>query len=61
MITIVETARPEDESKHSYIRDRFIECPTCRAKPGGPALCAECLERRELWYLAQKHKLLPRR
>ena len=24
----------------------FIECDTCRAKPGTPTLCAECLRRR---------------
>lgn len=27
---------------------KFVECPTCAAKPGSPALCRECLERREL-------------
>lgn len=24
------------------------ECPSCRAKPGSPALCSECLYRRDL-------------
>jgi hypothetical protein len=31
------------------IRDEFIECPTCYAKPGSPTLCVECIERRELF------------
>ena len=31
-----------------FTRPTFIECPTCRAKPGTPQLCRECLERREL-------------
>ena len=31
-----------------FTRSEFIECPTCRAKGGSPALCRECLERREL-------------
>lgn len=26
----------------------FKECPGCAAKSGSPALCKECLERREL-------------
>lgn len=32
-----------------FTRPEFVECPTCRAKPGTPALCRECLERRELY------------
>lgn len=34
-----------------YTRTSFVECPVCRAKPGSPPLCAECLERRELHWL----------
>lgn len=30
-----------------FIRSEFVECPACKAKPG--QLCAECLERRELY------------
>jgi hypothetical protein len=42
-----------------FVREQFIECPTCRAKPGSPALCPECLERRELWYLLDTLRRLP--
>lgn len=31
-----------------FVREEFVECDECRAKPGSPALCRECLERREL-------------
>lgn len=36
-----------------FVREDFVECPTCAAKPGMPALCRECLERRELWYFVE--------
>ena len=26
---------------------KFVECDTCRAKPGTPALCSGCLANRE--------------
>lgn len=29
-------------------QDKFIECSTCRAKPGSPHLCASCQHNREL-------------
>ena len=28
----------------------FIECEKCRAKPGTPVLCDECLHRRAIWF-----------
>ena len=56
---LVPAERPANEAEHTFIRESFIECPNCRARPGSPTLCTECLERRELWYLAEKHKLLP--
>lgn len=34
-----------------YVRYEFVLCPTCAAKPGSPALCRECLERRELRWM----------
>jgi hypothetical protein len=37
-----------------YTREKFVECPTCAAKPGSPPLCRECLERRELWEVAER-------
>ncbi|GEL75461.1 hypothetical protein MVI01_72450 [Myxococcus virescens] len=47
---IVEGAqRPNDDRAPTYIRAEFRECPACAAKPGSPALCPECLERRELF------------
>lgn len=27
--------------------DEFMECDTCRAKPGSPPLCAGCLHNRQ--------------
>lgn len=42
-----------------FVREQFIECPTCRAKPGSPALCPECLERRELHTLLTKLRNTP--
>jgi len=37
-----------------YTRLEFRLCPRCAVKPGSPELCAECLERRELWFLVDK-------
>ena len=31
-----------------FTRREFVECPACASKPGSPALCRECLERREV-------------
>jgi hypothetical protein len=60
---VVESApRPEDD-RVSFIRPEFVECPSCRAKPGSPPLCADCLERRELferrsrWTRETEHKV----
>ncbi len=40
----------------AHVRPKFVECPTCVAKPGSPTLCRECLERRELYsLLSGKH------
>ncbi len=30
-------------------RTAFVECDTCRAKPGSPVLCDDCLRRRREW------------
>lgn len=51
----------KSEISHTFIRGSFVECPTCRVKPGSPTLCWECLERREMYSLLEKHKLLPKR
>ena len=58
-IEIVPAPRPEREEDFTFIRPQFEECPVCRKKVGAIELCVECLERRELWGLAEKHKLLP--
>lgn len=34
--------------KIEWIKTGFIECDTCRAKPGSPALCAGCLHNRRV-------------
>lgn len=43
----------------AHVRAEFVECDTCRAKPGSPALCRECLERRELWYALEELRRMP--
>ena len=30
------------------MRARFVECDSCRAKPGSPLLCAGCIHNREV-------------
>lgn len=42
-----------------FVRPKFVECPTCAAKGGTPALCRECLERREMWYVLDAFRRLP--
>lgn len=37
-----------------YVRLEFVSCAACAAKPGSPVLCHECLERRELYGLAER-------
>ena len=59
-ILIVPAPRPPDDEKTTFIRADFKECDTCRSKPGSPTLCADCLERRELWFLAERNGLLPK-
>lgn len=41
------------------VRPEFVECPTCRAKPGSPELCRECLERRELHGVLEELRRMP--
>ena len=38
----------------------FIECDTCRAKPGTPTLCAECLRRRAIWSAGEVARVPPK-
>lgn len=33
---------------------QFIECESCGSKPGAPALCHPCLERRELYSVVER-------
>ena len=33
----------------------FIECDTCRAKPGSPTLCNGCLKNRQIIYKAKEY------
>lgn len=30
------------------MKKKFIECDTCRAKPGSPILCSGCLHNRDV-------------
>ncbi len=39
-----------------FTRPDFFLCSTCAGKPGSPVLCIECLERRELWSLAERFR-----
>jgi hypothetical protein len=32
----------------------FVECNECRRKPGSPALCTDCLRRRDKFYGSKK-------
>ena len=41
--------RADFENKmKKHLEERFMECDTCRAKPGAPLLCAGCLHNRTL-------------
>lgn len=42
-----------------FTRATFVLCPSCAAKPGSPSLCAECLERRELWGVVDRIRSEP--
>jgi hypothetical protein len=44
----------DDYRKQKYIDMEFVECDTCAAKPGTPALCAGCLANRET--ISRLHK-----
>lgn len=46
-LVVVEADRPEDETIVLETND-FMECDTCAAKPGSPALCKGCLHNRTL-------------
>ncbi len=37
-----------DEIKLKKEKYEFMECDTCRAKPGSPRLCSSCLHNREI-------------
>lgn len=43
----------------AYVRPEFVECPSCRVKPGSPVLCRECLERRELLSVLDDLRRMP--
>jgi hypothetical protein len=51
-IELVESPRPEDDENFSFqhpeFKGEFMECDTCRAKPGMPDLCHGCLHNREV-------------
>lgn len=47
-------------SGHS-VDDEFIECDSCRAKPGSPCLCEVCLVRRESHYMRRNVKELEKK
>lgn len=53
-IKIVEAQRPTPEEdknftfQHPHYKDDFMECDSCRAKPGSPILCDGCLHNREV-------------
>ena len=50
-IVLVEADRPENEDfsfQHADHVGEFIECDTCREKPGSPTLCQGCLHNREV-------------
>ena len=42
-----------------WTRREFEECKTCAAKGGSPALCHECLERRELYGVLEQLRRFP--
>lgn len=46
-MSIVESNRPDDDQIPLANLD-FVECDSCRSKPGTPALCASCLHNREV-------------
>jgi hypothetical protein len=55
---IVPSPRPENEEDFSFQhpdhKGDFMECDTCRAKPGSPALCRGCLHNREVIFELRK-------
>lgn len=71
-VQIVSCPRPDDDAYgvslgHPYERETtlesdFVECETCRAKPGMPVLCDGCLRNRQLiTLLKRKIKKLKRK
>ena len=48
-----EAGVQEGERRMRYEGD-FMECDSCRAKPGSPILCRGCLHNRDVIYTLQK-------
>lgn len=52
MFKIVDAPRPGSEEDFSFQypghKGQFVECVSCRSKPGWPALCRGCLHNREV-------------
>jgi hypothetical protein len=45
-VAMLRQVATESEENSPYQERRFVECPMCRAKPGSPLLCDDCLKRR---------------
>lgn len=45
-VAMLRRVATESEENSPYQERRFVECPMCRAKPGSPLLCDDCLKRR---------------
>lgn len=43
---IIDDGADDGADKPLIVETKFVECPSCAAKPGTPLLCAECLRRR---------------
>lgn len=48
LLDIRDLLQPEIIGVSTVDKDDFLECDTCRAKPGSPTLCAGCLHNRAL-------------
>ena len=61
-IKIVDSPRPENDEYEFEDNLEFMECDTCRAKPGCPVLCHGCLHNRAaINNLRKKRKHLKRK
>ena len=49
----IDAQTPKSKKKAEF-KLEFIECPTCAAKSGTPALCPSCLHNREVISRLQK-------